>query len=124
MARIAPRSPALRLARNLVLLWVALSLLGLALSVLFSFYAMGWGCTVGGAIRGGLTWGPCVLATSVGILGSIVSLACSVLMLFFAQLFYWAGANVTQVRPKRWWSREALLGEVLDAADVGEFGDD
>jgi hypothetical protein len=124
MATLAPRSPALRIVRNLVLLWVGLSLLGLVFAVVLSLYAMGWGCTADGSMRGGLSWGPCVLAYSVGILGAVTSLVCAVVVLLFAQLFYWAGADVKQGRPRRWWSREALLGEVLDAADIGEFDGD
>ena len=123
MTTLAPRSPALRIVRNLVLLWAALSLLGLLLAVVLVFYAMGWGCTADGAMRGGLSWGPCVMAYSVGILGAIASLVCAVVMLFFAQLFFLAGAQSSRGRPRRWWSREALLGEALDAADIGEGGD-
>jgi hypothetical protein len=118
MTTLAPRSPALRIARNLVLLWVGLSLLGLALALALSIYAMGWGCSSSSSMSGGLSWGPCVLAYSVAILGAVASLACSVVMLFFAQLFYWAGAEMKEVRPRRWWSREALFDTALDAADI------
>ena len=123
MATLAPRSPALRVVRNLALLWTALSLLGLGLAVVVALYAAVHGCTADGSMAGGLSWGPCVLAWSVGLLGSTASLACAVVMLFFAQLFYWGGMQSTRSRPRRWWSREALLGEALDAADVGEGGD-
>jgi hypothetical protein len=120
MTALAPRSAALRIMRNLALLWAALSLLGLVLAVVVSIYAMGWGCTADGAMRGGLSWLPCVLAYSAGILGAIASFACAVVMLFFAQLFYLAGMQSSRSRPRRWWSREALFDEALDAADIGD----
>ena len=120
MATLAPRSPALRVARNLALLWTALSVLGLGLAIVVALYAAVQGCTDSGSMAGGLSWGPCVLAWSVGLLGATASLACAVVMLFFAQLFYWGGMQSTRTRPRRWWSREALLDGALDAADIGE----
>lgn len=116
MPTLAPRSPALRVLRNLTLAWVALSLLGLAGAAVLSVYAMGWGCTGGTAFSGGLSWGACVLAYSAGLLGAVGSLFASVVLLFFVQLFYWAGVEVKEARPRRWFSREALFDEAIDVA--------
>ena len=119
MPTLAPRSPVLRVLRNLVLAWVALSLLGLAGAIALSVYAMGWGCTGEAPLAAGASWGVCALGWSVGILGALASLFCAVVTLFFVQLFYWAGADIKQVhgRPRRrWFSREALFDEVVDEA--------
>jgi hypothetical protein len=116
MPTLVPRSPALRVLRNLALAWVGLSLLGLAAAAVLSIYAMGWGCTGEATWSGDLSWGACALAWSVGILVALGSLFASVVMLFFVQLFYWAGVEVKQARPRRWFSREALFDEIADTA--------
>ena len=125
MATIAPpRSPAVRIVRNLALLWTLLSLLGLLLALGLTVYSAAWGCTPAGSWSQDMPWIGCVLAVGVGVLAAAASLACAVVMLFFAQLFYWGGMQASRARPRRWWSREALFDSALDAADVGESDGD
>ena len=118
MTTLPPRSPGLRLARNLALLWMGLSLLGLLGAIVFVVYAMGWGCSEGSMLRGGLSWFGCVMASSVSIMAAIASLITATVVLFFAQIFYLAGAQVRQGGPSRprWFSRQALFGDAADVA--------
>ena len=66
------------------------------------------------------------MASGVGVLGATASLVTAIVVLFFVQLFHLAGVDVRQ-QPhgrRRWFSRQALLDETVDAAvDVADLLD-
>lgn len=109
-ADVAPRSPVLRLVRNLALLWCGLSLLGLAAAVVVLVYAAGWGCRAPDNTVG---WGPCMGPYVMAVPAALASLFTSAVVLLFAQLFYRAGMRREPPAPTR--ERTSLRRRVADA---------
>lgn len=108
MADIRPRSPGVRLARNLSLLWFVLSLLGLIGAVLLVVYGMAIGCS--DAASG---WGVCVAGFSLAILASVSSLFMATVALVFAQMFYMAGARVKEGGERTRFSVRGFFANIL-----------
>ncbi len=110
MSHIRPRSTALRLVRNLALLWFLLSLVALVVACVLLIYGMAVGCSDDGA--GG--WGGCVALFSMGILASLSSLFMATIALVFSQMFYMAGAKVTASERQRFSVRGFFSDLMLD----------
>ncbi len=112
MSQIRPRSPVLRLVRNLSLLWFLLSLVALVVAGLLLVYGMVIGC------RGGADgWGACVGLFSIGIFASLSSLFMATIALVFSQMFYMAGAKVTAMERQRFSVRGFFSDLMLDIFD-------
>lgn len=109
MSHIRPRSTALRLVRNLSLLWFLLSLVALVVAGVLLVYGMVVGCSDG---AGG--WGACVALFSMGILASLSSLFMATIALVFSQMFYMAGAKVTAMERQRFSVRGFFSDLMLD----------
>lgn len=112
MSQIRPRSPVVRLVRNLSLLWFLLSLVALVGAGVLLIYGMAIGCTGG---EGG--WGACVAMFSMGILASLSSLFMATIALVFSQMFYMAGAEVTAAEKPRFSVRGFFSDLILDIFD-------
>ncbi|MGH8029394.1 MAG: hypothetical protein ACREO3_05610 [Arenimonas sp.] len=91
--------------------WTLLSLLGLVLGGMFFAYAATWGCV--GAPQG---WLACSAPTLLIVLAAAGSLFSAVVLLFFSQLFYLAGADAKTDGPRRRPRLRGLLLEVI--ADI------
>jgi hypothetical protein len=112
MNSVAPRNPLLGLVRLLALVWVLLSLLGVAVGLAAIIYAGSWGCL--GNAQG---WFWCTAATGLIALASLGSLFTALVVLFFAHLFYLGGAKVTTVERKRRSLRGLLVDVIADILD-------
>jgi uncharacterized BrkB/YihY/UPF0761 family membrane protein len=115
MTTIRPRHPLLGIVRLLALIWTLLSLLGLGFGVLAVLYAGAWGC-----VGHHLGWFGCMAATTVIPFAAVSSLFVAVVVLFFAHIFYVAGAKAEDVAPRRRrsWKEKAggFVAEVI--ADI------
>ncbi len=96
MSHIRPRSTAVRLGRNLSLLWFLLSLIALVVAGVLLVYGMAVGCRDDAD-----GWGGCVALFSIGIFASLSSLFMATIALVFSQMFYMAGAKVTAAGTER-----------------------
>lgn len=115
MTSIAARSPGLRVARNIALAWLLLSLLGLAAAIVFTVYGAGAVCP--GFSNGIGDWIGCAIGFSTSIIAALVSIFASAVVLLFAQLFYMAGATVRTARAGRVGIGDELLDAAVDVID-------
>ncbi|HZH44909.1 MAG TPA: hypothetical protein VEY50_12580 [Lysobacter sp.] len=110
MTTIQPRHPVLGIVRLLALGWTLLSLLGLVGGALALVYAGGWGC-----IGHHLGWFGCTFGIAMIPFASLFSLVVAVVVLFFAHVFYVAGARAERAQLRKP-SLRGLVGDVV--ADI------
>lgn len=118
MQHVAPHSPMFRLLRNVMLAWFVLSLIAVAAGILLGGYGAVAGCRDAG---GGTDWLECVLMFSMLVPMALGSMITSAILLLFMQLFYMAGARVTQRPVYRTSIKQevgtAIVEGVIDAID-------
>lgn len=111
MTTIQPRNPVIGLIRLLALVWTLLSLLMFVGGLFALVYAAAWGC-----IGHHVGWFGCTVATGMIPFTGFASFVVALVVLFFAQLFYVAGAKGERVELRKPSLRRGvggLIGDVI-----------